>query len=83
MADYTYAKKADLYVFQSLCEAVCAKNTKKIGTFKVKPSDHGQSKGVKISTRGKNPSPNFYKSIDKHKKNSHMREFHRTQCGQS
>jgi hypothetical protein len=27
MADYTNAKKADLYVFQSLCDAVCAKNT--------------------------------------------------------
>jgi hypothetical protein len=30
--------------------------TKKIGAFKVQQSDHGQSKSVKISMRGKNPS---------------------------
>lgn len=43
MADYTYTKKADLYVFQSLCDGVHGKNTKKIGVFKVQPNDHGQS----------------------------------------
>jgi hypothetical protein len=91
MANYTYAKKADLYVFQSSWDAVCAKNTFCIINYRPRKLVHlkcnkvivGKSKSVKISRRGKNPSCNFYKSKDKHKENSNVREFHGTQYGQS
>ena len=46
MADYTYAKKAELYVFQSLWDAVCAKNTFCIISYRLRKLVH--LKGNKV-----------------------------------